>query len=55
MPEAAADSSPSIATLARKPNVLPVTIDTLRADHVGAYGYRGEHRQLRRAHSMAKQ
>jgi arylsulfatase A-like enzyme len=39
--QAPADSSPSIATLARKPNVLLVTIDTPRVDHVGAYGYRG--------------
>lgn len=27
------------ATAAAKPNVLLVTIDTLRADHLGAYGY----------------
>jgi arylsulfatase A-like enzyme/Tfp pilus assembly protein PilF len=37
--QAPADSPPAIANPAGKPNVLLVTIDTLRADHLGAYGY----------------
>ena len=36
--EAIADSSPPQA--ARSPSVLLITIDTLRADHLGCYGYR---------------
>src|SRR6202008_2082566 len=31
---------PSVAAPSGRPNVLLVTIDTLRADHVGSYGYR---------------
>ena len=31
--------APPVAATAERPNVLLVTIDTLRADHVGAYGY----------------
>src|SRR6476660_130191 len=37
--QAPADSTPSTAHPAGRPNVLLVTIDTLRADHLGAYGY----------------
>ena len=37
--QAPADSAPSSANPAGKPNILLVTIDTLRADHLGAYGY----------------
>jgi choline-sulfatase len=32
-------SNSSLATPSSRPNVLLVTIDTLRADHVGSYGY----------------
>src|SRR4051794_29807385 len=32
-------SKSSAATPSSRPNVLLVTIDTLRADHVGSYGY----------------
>src|SRR5438270_833712 len=32
-------TSPFLRAQAQKPNVLLVTIDTVRADHVGAYGY----------------
>src|SRR3954462_148023 len=32
-------SESSLATPSSRPNVLLVTIDTLRADHVGSYGY----------------
>src|SRR5947208_3400180 len=32
-------SKSSVATPSTRPNVLLVTIDTLRADHVGSYGY----------------
>jgi choline-sulfatase len=34
-----ADSAPATAGSVGRPNVLLVTIDTLRADHLGAYGY----------------
>jgi glucan phosphoethanolaminetransferase (alkaline phosphatase superfamily) len=37
--QAPADSAPATANPAGRPNVLLVTIDTLRADHLGAYGY----------------
>jgi arylsulfatase A-like enzyme len=37
--QAPADSAPATAKPAGRPNVLLVTIDTLRADHLGAYGY----------------
>jgi choline-sulfatase len=33
-------SESSVAAPSNRPNVLLVTIDTLRADHVGSYGYR---------------
>src|SRR5215475_6948308 len=33
------DSQSSVAARPSRPNVLLVTIDTLRADHVGSYGY----------------
>ena len=32
--------APFLLAAASAPNVVLVTIDTLRADHVGAYGYR---------------
>src|SRR5262245_22554501 len=32
-------SESSVAAPSSRPNVLLVTIDTLRADHVGSYGY----------------
>jgi len=38
---ASAGAGPSAPAPAGKPNVLLVTIDTLRADHVGAYGASG--------------
>lgn len=38
--EPAKPPAPSPATSAPRTNVLLVTIDTLRADHLGAYGYR---------------
>ena len=25
----------------RRPNVILITVDTVRADHIGAYGYKG--------------
>ncbi len=37
-PETVADPAPAVAP-ADRPNVLLVTIDTTRADHIGAYGY----------------
>jgi choline-sulfatase len=37
----ACDRQPSSSARPERPNVLLVTIDTLRADHVGCYGYRG--------------
>ena len=33
------DSESTVAAPSSRPNVLLVTIDTLRADHVGSYGY----------------
>jgi arylsulfatase A-like enzyme len=35
-----APEGPGTIPLARRPNVLLLTIDTLRADHLGSYGYR---------------
>ena len=35
----ASDARPAPASMAERPNVLLVTIDTLRADHCSAYGY----------------
>ena len=35
-----AQSSPSAAASAQNPDVYLITIDTLRADHVGCYGYK---------------
>ena len=36
-------SASALSQPAQRPNVLLITIDTLRADRVGAYGYKGAH------------
>ena len=36
-------SAPVTQPVAARPNILLITIDTLRADRVGAYGYKGAH------------
>jgi arylsulfatase A-like enzyme len=35
-----ANNAPNRATATRQPNVILITVDTLRADHIGAYGMR---------------
>ena len=39
----AATRAPAVVPRLRQPNVLLVTIDTTRADHLGAYGFAGAH------------
>ena len=39
LPEPSGDTVPTSTTLARRPNVVIYLVDTLRADHLGVYGY----------------